>query len=138
MPGTTGWTTADKHGTSPASRAPWGVEAIIDLYGCRRGTLENEHTIRRFLADLVGAIGMTAHGGPELIRFGQGDLHGWSAKQWIETSSVIVHCDEGRHRRCFIDVFSCAPFDAGEAAAVAVDHFGGRATVRVIERGAAI
>ena len=53
--------------------------------------------------------------------------------QFIETSSITVHADEFSGR-CFIDVFSCRPFDPDEAAAVAVAHFGGTPTLRVLER----
>ena len=58
---------------------------------------------------------------------------GWSAMQFIETSTITVHADEVSGR-CFIDVFSCRPFDPDEAAAVAVAHFGGAPTITVLER----
>ena len=73
---------------------------------------------------LVGAIEMRAHGPVMLERFGDGELEGWSAMQFIETSSITVHADEFGGR-CFVDVFSCRPFDPERAAAVAVEHFGG-------------
>jgi S-adenosylmethionine/arginine decarboxylase-like enzyme len=68
-----------------------------------------------------------------LERFGDGDLEGWSAMQFIETSSITVHADEFG-ARCFVDVFSCRTFDPERAAAVAVEHFGGMATLRVLRR----
>ena len=52
--------------------------------------------------------------------------------QFIETSSITIHADEFGGR-CFIDVFSCRPFDAERAAAVAVAHFGGTPTLRVLQ-----
>jgi hypothetical protein len=36
--------------------------------------------------------------------------------------------------RCFVDVFSCRPFDADAAAAVAVAHFGGTPLTTVLQR----
>ena len=36
--------------------------------------------------------------------------------------------------RCFVDVFSCRPFDPDDAAAIAVAHFGGTPTVTLLER----
>jgi hypothetical protein len=36
--------------------------------------------------------------------------------------------------RCFIDVFSCREFDPEAAAVVAITHFGGGSTVRVLSR----
>jgi hypothetical protein len=68
-----------------------------------------------------------------LERFGDGELEGWSAMQFIETSSITIHADEVSGR-CFIDVFSCLPFDAEIAAAVALEHFGGTPTLRVLQR----
>jgi hypothetical protein len=53
--------------------------------------------------------------------------------QFIETSSITVHADEVAGR-CFVDVFSCRPFDADLAATVALEHFGGRSLVRVLRR----
>ena len=80
---------------------------------------------------VIDAIGMRAHGPLALERFGDGELEGWSAMQFIETSSITIHADEFSGR-CFIDVFSCRAFDPEIAAAVAVAHFGGTRTLRVL------
>ena len=53
---------------------------------------------------------MRAHGPLLIERFGVGALEGWSALQFIETSSITVHADEVCGR-CFVDVFSCRAFD---------------------------
>jgi S-adenosylmethionine/arginine decarboxylase-like enzyme len=113
--------------------SPWGMLAAIDLHGCERSLLEDPGTLRRFVPSLINAIGMRAHGPLMLDRFGDGELEGWSALQFIETSSITVHTDEVCGR-CFVDVFSCRPFDSGAAAAVAVAHFGGTFTLRVLHR----
>ena len=113
--------------------APWGVLAAIDLHGCERGRLADPDTIRRFVPEVIDAIGMRAHGPLLIDRFGDGELEGWSALQFIETSSITLHADEAGGR-CFVDVFSCRPFDPGVAAQIAVEHFGGAATVKVLER----
>ena len=76
---------------------------------------------------------MKAHGPLALERFGTGELEGWSAMQFIETSTIVVHADEVAGR-CFVDVFSCQAFDPDLAAAVAVDHFGGTPTLTVLLR----
>ena len=122
-------------GAVPSDRtySPWGMLAAIDLHGCERSRLEDPGTLRRFVPSLINAIGMRAHGPLMLDRFGDGELEGWSAMQFIETSSVTVHTDEVCDR-CFVDVFSCRPFDSGAAAAVAVAHFGGTFTLRVLHR----
>ena len=113
--------------------SPWGMLAAIDLHGCERAQLEDPGSIRTFVSTLVDAIGMRAHGPLRLERFGDGELEGWSAMQFIETSSITIHADEFSHR-CFIDVFSCREFDPEAAAAIAAAHFGGRRTLRVLKR----
>ena len=113
---------------------PWGMLAAIDLHGCERRRLEDPGTLRRFVPSLINAIGMRAHGSLMLDRFGDGELEGWSAMQFIETSSITIHADEVGGR-CFVDVFSCKPFDPALAAAMARRHFGGEARVTVLQRG---
>jgi S-adenosylmethionine decarboxylase len=85
------------------------------------------------VAAAIDAVGVRAHGPLHLERFGDGELEGWSAMQFIETSSVTVHADEVSGR-CFVDVFSCKPFAAERAAAVTVAHFGGTPSCRVLQR----
>jgi S-adenosylmethionine/arginine decarboxylase-like enzyme len=107
--------------------------AAIDLHGCDRPLVEDAGSIRAFVPAVIEAIGMRAHGPLHLERFGDGELEGWSAMQFIETSSITVHADEFACR-CFIDVFSCRAFDPDAAAAVAMAHFGGLPRVRVLAR----
>jgi len=113
--------------------APWGHLAALDLHGCDPARLADPDAIRCCVATVIDAIGMRAHGPLMLERFGDGELEGWSALQFIETSSITVHADEVGGR-CFVDVFSCRPFDPGAAAAVAVAHFGGTVRASVLER----
>jgi S-adenosylmethionine/arginine decarboxylase-like enzyme len=121
--------------SAPVGRryTPWGLLAAIDLHGCDREALEDPDRIRAFVTALVDAIAMRAHGPVLLERFGDGTLEGWSAMQFIETSSITLHADESGGR-CFVDVFSCRPFDSDRAAAVAVTFFGGTPTLRVLRR----
>jgi S-adenosylmethionine/arginine decarboxylase-like enzyme len=112
---------------------PWGLLAAISLHGCDRERLADPESIRRFVPVVIDAIGMRAHGALALERFGDGELEGWSAMQFIETSSITLHADEV-FGRCFVDVFSCKPFDPDVAAEIAVEHFGGIAVVTVLER----
>jgi S-adenosylmethionine decarboxylase len=124
-------------GVSPALRrslySHWGQLAAIDLHGCEVDRLADPEVIRRFVPSLIEAIGMRAHGPLRLERFGTGELEGWSAMQFIETSSITLHADEVSGR-CFVDVFSCRAFDADLAATVAMEHFGGAATLTVLQR----
>src|SRR5690242_4404877 len=125
---------------TPASAAapaeflkPWGLMAVVALHGCSRERLADPETIRRFVPAVIEAIGMRAHGPLMIERFGQGDLEGWSAMQFIETSSITIHADEFSGR-CYVDVFSCMAFDPELAARIAADHFGGTPTVTVLHR----
>jgi S-adenosylmethionine/arginine decarboxylase-like enzyme len=115
------------------SPAPWGMLAAIDVHGCDRDRLADPDTIRRFVPAVIAAIGMRAHGPLALERFGDGELEGWSALQFIETSSITVHADE-TWGRCFVDIFSCKPFGGDAAATIAMAEFGGTAVVRMLER----
>ena len=112
---------------------PWGMLAAIDLHGCDRARLADPDTIRRFVPAVIEAIGMRAHGPLAIERFGDAELEGWSAMQFIETSSITVHADEV-WCRCFVDVFSCRRFDSERAAAIAARHFGGEPAVTVLSR----
>ena len=80
--------------------------AALDLHGCDERRLADPDSIRRFVPALIDAIGMRAHGPLMLDRFGDDELEGWSAMQFIETSSITIHADEV-FGRCFVDVFSC-------------------------------
>ena len=127
--------TATKARDQPGGRTymPWGMLAVIDLHGCEKSRLADPDSIRRFVPGVIDAIGMRAHGPLALDRFGDDELEGWSAMQFIETSSIVIHADEV-WCRCFVDIFSCRPFDPDVAAAIAVAHFGGAPTVTVLER----
>jgi hypothetical protein len=55
------------------------------------------------------------------------DLHGCAPDALADPTCI-------RAFRCFVDVFSCRVFDAELAAAVAVEHFSGTATLRLLRR----
>ena len=126
-------TTMGRPNRAGRTYAPWGMLAAIDLRGSDRARLADPHSIRRFVPAVIDAIGMRAHGPLMIDRFGNDELEGWSALQFIETSSITIHADEVSGR-CFVDIFSCRPFEPDAAAAIAVEHFGGAPTVTVLER----
>ena len=107
--------------------------AAINLHDADRARLADPDSIRRFVPAVIAAIGMHAHGPLMIDRFGNDELEGWSAMQFIETSSITIHADEV-FGRCFVDVFSCRRFDPDVAAAIAVMHFGGRPSLTVLQR----
>ena len=99
-----------------SQRVPWGKSVSIDLFDCNRTTLSDPQIIKDFIIGVIKSIGMQAHGPTHIDRFGdpQCGLEGWSAMQFIETSSITLHADE-MGNRCFIDIFSCKDFDASKA-----------------------
>lgn len=58
---------------------------------------------------------MKRFGEPMIQKFGEGELLGYSALQFIETSSITIHFDEVKNR-AFIEIFSCKFFDPPKAA----------------------
>ncbi len=68
---------------------------------------------------------MIAHGPFHIDQFGTGNILGYSAMQFIETSSIVVHADD-KGDRCFIDIFSCKDFDTKSAAEFSKNFFGAK------------
>lgn len=88
----------------------WGMVASIDLYDCHPQFIKDPEKIRTLIEGLCEEIKMKRFGEPMIQRFAEGPLEGYSAFQFIETSSVTMHFDEGKNR-AFIDVFSCKFFE---------------------------
>lgn len=86
----------------------------MDLHGCHPEYIRQPRKIRQFVVELCDSINMKRYGPTMVKRFGEGDLEGYSALQFIETSSVTIHFDEGKDR-AFIEIFSCKYFDPQEA-----------------------
>ncbi len=92
----------------------WGQLTHIDLFDCDRELLLSEAKLAEFSLTLCEKIKMKPHGKPIVDRFGEGDLFGLSAVQFIETSTITTHLDD-QGCRAFIDVFSCKKFDENAA-----------------------
>lgn len=101
---------------------PWGKSISINLYDCDLKKISDPNTIKQFIKEVIDVVDMVAHGPCHIDRFGIGNLEGYSAMQFIETSSITVHCDEPG-RRCFIDIFSCKDFDGNKAEAFSKTYF---------------
>jgi len=93
----------------------WGLLASINLYDCDPKKITDLNVIRDFIKKLCAEIDMKPHGEPLMGKFGEDSLEGYSALQFIETSSITVHFDDKLGDRAFIDIFSCKYFDAGKA-----------------------
>jgi S-adenosylmethionine/arginine decarboxylase-like enzyme len=101
---------------------PWGKSASIDLFDCEHDRLTSPDLLREFVAEVIKIIDMEAHGPCYVDRFAEGALEGYSAMQFIKTSSITVHLDE-YDNRAFIDIFSCKDFDPKPAEEYAKEFF---------------
>lgn len=93
---------------------PWGISLAMNLFECDHNTLMSKPKLKQFIAEIIKEIKMKAHGPCRIDQFGEGSLHGISAMQFIETSSITVHLDD-KGDRAFIDIFSCKDFDTKAA-----------------------
>lgn len=92
----------------------WGMVASIDLYHCHPQSIKDPEKIQQLIDGLVAEIKMTKFGPALIQRFAEGALEGYSAMQFIETSSITMHFDEIKNR-AFIDIFSCKFFKPQDA-----------------------
>lgn len=118
----------------PLNPTAWGKSVAIDLHGCQHDRLTSPELLRQFVAEVIKVVDMEAHGACHVDRFGEGDIEGLSAIQFIKTSSIAVHLDEVGNR-AFIDIFSCKDFDAGSAEQFAKNYFRAQTSkIVVLER----
>ncbi len=89
----------------------WGKLVIIDLYDCNKEFIKDKSKIKEFSVKLCKIINIKKFGPTKIKRFGQGNLEGYSAIQFLEYSSITIHFDEIENR-AFIDIFSCKNFDS--------------------------
>jgi len=89
----------------------WGLLASVDLAGCDHQLIQSPQAIKQFVKELVELLKMQAHGPTRVEKFAEGSLEGYSAFQFIETSSITIHFDDKSGDRAFIDVFSCCFFN---------------------------
>lgn len=104
----------------------WGMVASIDVHACVPEKLRDAASIQALIDGLVHTAEMVKHGPSYIERFGDETKHpgpGYSAMQFIETSSITIHCDEPKNR-VFIDLFSCKFFNPVVLAEFAKEYFG--------------
>ena len=113
----------------------WGMSASVDMRDCNVELItapRAPNVLRRFAPVLCREIDMIPHGEAMVDFFGDGELKGHSMLQFIETSSIAVHCDDVGDKdgvsRVFVDVFSCKWFDADKMAMFCQRFFGARET----------
>lgn len=106
----------------------WGLLASVDLAGCDHELIQSPKAIKRFVAELVELLKMQAHGPTRVEKFAENSLEGYSAFQFIETSSIVIHFDDKQGDRAFIDIFSCCFFDPYRAQKFAQKYFQAKAS----------
>ncbi|HCR52173.1 TPA: S-adenosylmethionine decarboxylase [Candidatus Kaiserbacteria bacterium] len=125
------------HNPNPHEADYFGQELIINLYDCDLAKIASEKEIRKFVVTLCDdVIKMVRHGEAQIPHFGHDNpiTSGYSLVQLIETSSVTGHFSEHK-RSAYLNIFSCAWFDAEKAAAFTQDFFGAkRVEVTLLKR----
>ncbi len=102
----------------------WGIVSSVNVYQCNPEFIKDPIKIEAFIVALCKEIDMKRFGAPHIQRFADGALEGYSAMQFIETSSITMHFDETENR-AFIDIFSCKFFDHTQAEAFCRTFFEG-------------
>ena len=102
----------------------YGMEVILDCYGCNRKLFYKKH-LKRYFKGLVEEIDMQA-----ADRYFFRESTGLCAIQFIETSNITVHC-HNKLKRLYVNIFSCKEFDAYDAKIYTDDFFSPR---RIDER----
>ncbi len=92
----------------------WGKLAAINLNSCN-DKIKDKKEIKRFIQELCSLIQMEKVGSTKVKRFGKDELKGYSAFQFIKTSSITCHFDETQNQS-FIDIFSCKDFNPQQIA----------------------
>ena len=115
----------------------FGIELILNLYGCSSTKISSSTEIKRFVRVLCDdIIKMKRYGKPLVPHFGHTDpvTSGYSLVQLIETSSVTGHFSE-KKRSAYLNIFSCARFDAKKTTAFCKRFFGAkRVTAKLLVR----
>ena len=112
----------------------WGKLAIINLYECEPETIRNKKQIKKYIIQLCKCINMNKVGKTTIKRFGENSLKGYSAMQFIKTSSITAHFDEQKNR-AFIDIFSCKNFDEKKSEIFSKNFFKAqKSTSKIINR----
>lgn len=129
-------------GKIPKMSKSYGVELILDLYGCDIYRFSRTH-IEDWLDRLCRLIKMKQadlhfwdyEGYPEEKERAPAHIAGTSAVQFITTSDIVIHTLD-KLGECYINIFTCKKLDVDKAIKFTVDWFGARDyDFTVIKRG---
>ncbi len=100
----------------------WGMSTAIDIHGCNPAKIQDEATIKRFIYELCDFIKMKRYGDCIVVRFGDGEMIGYSAVQLIETSLISAHFVDTSSAG-YIDIFSCKYYRPEDALTFCKEFF---------------
>ena len=102
----------------------WGWELIINCSSCDIEKITNGENIKKFVHDLIERINMEAWGPPLLEHFATHDPEkaGYSVCQMITTSAITGHFVD-INGDCYLNIFSCKPFEMQDALDVVNERF---------------
>ncbi len=106
----------------------FGQELTLNLYGCDLKTISSRAKIKKFVIELCDdVIHMKRYGKALIPHFGHENpiTSGFSLVQLIETSSVTAHFSEYK-KAVYLNIFSCAWFDAKLATKYCKTYFGAK------------
>jgi len=124
---------------------PYGLEIIVDLVQCDAATFTRPN-INDYFEELCQLIKMKPQErhfwdyegcSPEEIEEARKDprTFGISAVQFVLPSSIVIHTLP-LLRACYVNIFSCRPFDVMTAVGFTTEFFGGIVeNSHAIERG---
>lgn len=100
----------------------WGYHLILDISGCKR--VKDQEHIANFARELVKRIDMIAYGEPQVVHFAEysEDLAGNTLIQLLHTSNIMAHFVD-KTGDCYLDVFSCKPFNPQDVIDVVREFF---------------
>ena len=96
--------------------ANFGPHLIIDLKNCNKEKLSDIDLVRDILTHLPEKIGMTRISEPQVFYY-KGDIpedHGVTGTVVLAESHCSIHTFQDKGY-CFVDIFSCKPFDTDKA-----------------------
>lgn len=106
-----------------AEHKMWGLSTSIDLYDCDHETISNAEKIKQFVVEVCDKIKVKRFGEPTVVKFGADPkVSGYSMTQLIESSLVSGHFAETSNA-AYLDIFSCAPYDANALMDYAKEFF---------------
>ena len=114
----------------------FGYELVLDLSECDLAVMSSKIKLAEYVDRLCKLIKMKKYGKVQLPYFGleKPQTKGYSLLQFIETSSITGHFSE-HWRKCYINIFSCKPYNAKLAAEFTKKFFGAKkAKTRLLVR----